>query len=55
MGQTPYGVNVERALSQGKSAVRVNTIVRFTSVACALVQAGAGVAIVDEFVVRGET
>jgi DNA-binding transcriptional LysR family regulator len=53
--QTPYGVNVERALSQGKSAVRVNTIVRFTSVACALVQAGAGVAIVDEFVIRGET
>jgi DNA-binding transcriptional LysR family regulator len=53
--QTPYGMNVERALSHGRRAIHVKTIVRYTSVACALVQEGAGIAIVDEFVVRGGT
>jgi DNA-binding transcriptional LysR family regulator len=53
--QTPYGVNVEHALSHAHGAIHVRTTLRYTSVACALVQEGAGIAIVDEFVVRGNT
>lgn len=53
--QTPYGLQVERALGVGIHQIRINTIVRFTPIACAMVQAGAGVAVVDEFVLRGAT
>ncbi|KAB0267693.1 LysR family transcriptional regulator [Microvirga brassicacearum] len=53
--QTPYGLLVERALGAGMKPIRINTIVRFTPIACAMVQAGAGVAVVDEFVLRGAT
>ncbi len=53
--QTPYGLIVERALATTGEPIRVNTVVRFTPVACALVQAGVGVAVVDEFVIRGRT
>jgi len=53
--QTPYGLHVERALSANGTALRFDTVVRFTPVACSLVQAGAGVGIVDEFVIRGGT
>lgn len=53
--QTPYGIHVERALRSSRAPVRINTQVRFTPQACALVQAGAGIAIVDEFVLSGRT
>ncbi len=53
--QTPYGMNVERALAASGKKIRFNTVVRFTPVACSLVQAGAGVAIVDDFVMRGRS
>ena len=53
--QTPYGASVEGVLSQAQRTVQVRTVVRYTSVACALVQEGGGVAIVDEFVIRGDT
>jgi DNA-binding transcriptional LysR family regulator len=53
--QTPYGLYVASALAASGTPARFNTVVRFTPVACSLVQAGAGVAIVDEFVTRGRT
>lgn len=53
--QTPYGMHIERALSESGAVLRFDTIVRFTPVACSLVQAGAGVGLVDEFVIRGGT
>lgn len=53
--QTPYGIGVERALSQAYKPIQVRTIVRYTSVACALVQEEGGVAIVDDFVISGRT
>lgn len=53
--QTPYGLHIERALSTSGTSLRFDTVVRFTPVACSLVQAGAGVGIVDEFVIRGGT
>ncbi|WP_445503008.1 LysR family transcriptional regulator [Microvirga sp. G4-2] len=53
--QTPYGLHIERALSASGTSLRFDTVVRFTPVACSLVQAGAGVGIVDEFVIRGGT
>jgi DNA-binding transcriptional LysR family regulator len=53
--QTPYGLHVEQALAASGTSVRFDTVVRFTPVACSLVQAGAGVGIVDEFVIRGGT
>jgi DNA-binding transcriptional LysR family regulator len=51
--QTPYGNIVARALASGPEPVKVSTVVRFTPVACAMVRAGAGIAVVDEFVLRG--
>jgi len=53
--QTPYGLHVEEALAASGASLRFDTVVRFTPVACSLVQAGAGVGIVDEFVIRGGT
>jgi DNA-binding transcriptional LysR family regulator len=53
--QTPYGLHIERALAARGASLRFHTVVRFTPVACSLVQAGAGVGIVDEFVIRGGT
>lgn len=53
--QTPYGFYVERALAASSTEIRFDTVVRFTPVACSLVQAGTGVGIVDEFVIRGST
>lgn len=48
--QTPYGMVVSRALSGAPKPIRFNAQVRFTPNACCLVQAGGGVAIVDDFV-----
>ena len=53
--QTPYGDVVARALALKSAPLRISTVVRFTPVACAMVRAGAGVAVVDEFVLRGRT
>nr|WP_047579824.1 LysR family transcriptional regulator [Methylobacterium sp. ZNC0032] len=53
--QTPYGDVVGRALALKSAPLRISTVVRFTPVACAMVRAGAGVAVVDEFVLRGRT
>jgi DNA-binding transcriptional LysR family regulator len=53
--QTPYGLHIERALAASGTSLRFDTVVRFTPVACSLVQAGAGIGIVDEFVIRGGT
>ena len=53
--QTPYGDIVGRALALKSAPLRISTVVRFTPVACAMVRAGAGVAVVDEFVLRGRT
>ncbi|AXC50184.1 LysR family transcriptional regulator [Paracoccus suum] len=50
---TPYGAMVRRALRSSADKVRFHTIVRFTAQACALVHAGAGVAIVDRFALSG--
>jgi DNA-binding transcriptional LysR family regulator len=52
--QTPYGNIVDRALGASREPLRISTVVRFTPVACAMVKAGAGIAIVDEFVMRGQ-
>lgn len=48
--QTPYGMIVNRVLTTTNKPIRINTQVRFTPNACSLVQAGAGIAIVDDFV-----
>jgi len=53
--QTPYGDIVGRALAIKSAPPRISTVVRFTPVACAMVRAGAGIAVVDEFVLRGRT
>jgi DNA-binding transcriptional LysR family regulator len=53
--QTPYGDVVGRALALKSAPLRISTVVRFTPVACAMVRAGAGIAVVDEFVLRGRT
>ena len=50
---TPYGRIVRRALRAYADDVKLHTIVRFTPQACALVHAGAGVAIVDRFALSG--
>jgi DNA-binding transcriptional LysR family regulator len=52
-GQTPYGHIVERALASSPEPIRISTMVRFTPVACAMVRAGVGIAVVDEFVMQG--
>lgn len=49
--QTPYGDLVARAIRESGVDLQFDTIVRFTPVACSLVQAGVGVAIADDFVV----
>lgn len=49
--QTPYGDLVARAIAESGVDVQFDTIVRFTPVACSLVQAGVGIAIADDFVV----
>ena len=46
---------VGHALAASRRTLRIDTVVRFTPVACSLVQAGAGVGVVDEFVIRGGT
>lgn len=48
--RTPYGMIVNRALSVSPQPIRFNAQVRFTPNACCLVQAGGGVAVVDDFV-----
>lgn len=53
--QTPYGDVVGRALALKSEPLKISTVVRFTPVACAMVRAGAGIAVVDEFVLRGRT
>lgn len=53
--QTPYGDVVGRALTLKSEPLRISTVVRFTPVACAMVRAGAGVAVVDESALRGRT
>ncbi len=52
--QTPYGHIVEQALASSPEPIKVSTVVRFTPVACAMVRSGAGLAVVDEFVMRGQ-
>lgn len=47
---TPYGMVVNRLLNAAPGPIRINAQVRFTPNACCLVQAGAGIAIVDHFV-----
>lgn len=49
--QTPYGDLVARSIIASGIDLRFDTVVRFTPVACSLVQAGVGVAIADNFVV----
>jgi DNA-binding transcriptional LysR family regulator len=51
--QTPYGHIVAQALAASAEPVRTATVVRFTPDACAMVRSGAGIAVVDEFVLRG--
>jgi DNA-binding transcriptional LysR family regulator len=51
--QTPYGNIVEHALASSPEPIKISTVVRFTPVACAMVKAGAGIAVVDEFVMQG--
>lgn len=52
---TPYGMIVHRALGAARAPIRFNTQVRFAPNACCLVQAGEGIAIVDEFVLADGT
>ena len=52
---TPYGTIVQTSLAGAEGAPRPNTIVRFVPMACALAQAGAGVAFANEFVLRGRS
>lgn len=52
-GQTPYGHIVAEALTTSAESIRIATVVRFTPDACAMVRSGAGIAVVDEFVLRG--
>jgi DNA-binding transcriptional LysR family regulator len=53
--ETPFGMIVWGYLDRAPQTLRPSVIVRFTPMACALVQAGAGVAITDEFVMTGRT
>lgn len=52
--QTPYGHMVTSALAKSAEPIRITTVVRFTPDACAMVRSGAGLAVVDEFVLRGQ-
>ena len=51
--ETPYGSIVAKAIAQSGVDITFDTVVRFSPIACALVQAGAGVAIADNFVISG--
>lgn len=51
--QTPYGDIAVEAIAKSGADVSFDTVVRFSPIACALVQAGAGVAIADDFVIGG--
>lgn len=53
--ETPYGMIVNRFLARAAQEAKVGIEVRFSQVACSLVQAGAGVAIIDEFALMGRT
>ena len=52
--QTPYGDIAVKALEANGVEIAFDTVVRFSPAACALVQAGVGVAIADDFVVHGD-
>lgn len=52
---TPYGTIVQTSLAGAEGAPHPNTIVRFVPMACALAQAGAGVAFANEFVLMGRS
>ena len=52
--QTPYGDIAMRAIEASGVEIAFDTVVRFSPAACALVQAGVGVAIADDFVVHGD-
>src|SRR5690606_8711842 len=51
--ETPFGQSIEQAFSSENGTPRLAVEVRLTPIACAMVQAGAGVAIVDELAVIG--
>jgi len=53
--ETPLGMIAWGYLDRAPQTLHPSVIVRFTPMACALVQAGAGVAITDEFVMTGRT
>jgi len=53
--QTPYGDLVAKAIADSGIEIRFDTVVRYTPVACSLVQAGVGVAIADDFVIGSAT
>lgn len=52
--QSPYGIIVNRALRLSPQPIRFNSQVRFTPNACCLVEAGGGIAIVDEFLLMDD-
>lgn len=52
--ESPYDLSLHKIRSRISAATSSNLIVGFTPNACAFVQAGLGVAIVDEFVTMGE-
>ena len=51
---SPIGLVVDEAFREANEHQRINITVRFCFSACALVDAGAGVALVDEFTVSGD-
>jgi DNA-binding transcriptional LysR family regulator len=53
--ETPYGMFVKSFLAGCPVALKISTLVRFVPMACALAEAGAGVAFADEFVLAGRT
>ena len=50
---TPYGMLVDGFLSRARQPLTSNVYVRFSNTACSLVEAGAGIAFVDELAVHG--
>ncbi len=52
---SPIGLVVDEAFREAKVHQQINVLVRFCLSACALVEAGAGIALVDEFTVRSES
>ncbi len=51
---TPHGDIIASTFAQANTAYRPKTLIRFAESACALVEAGLGVAIVDEFTTSGD-